>query len=478
MLLKGLIGRSFGLSAALLSLALVSLHVQATSHDQHSQSLTELLNQVQASVQENKSIDQDRLDQFLSDRKRQAKLLKEAQQRLAKAESEQQRLKNQYDRNEQSLREEQDRLTERSGQLGEVFGVVKQQAQDLSGVLQDSLITSEYPQRMEAIEFADLKRIPSLEEIKGLWWLMTQEMTATSEIKTYQQDVAQTNGVYQSQQVLRVGPFTAINQQGEFLKYDGNNQQLSVFARQPSANQLEMANQFFAGQQGTLLVDPSRGNLLELIGRTPTVKERIDQAGTIGLIIIALGALGLLLALWRMLAIMLVDIKVRAQYRNLDNPSEANPLGRILNVVKNSKDDVSDSANLEVRTDEALLKEVPKLELGLSWLKMLAAIAPLLGLLGTVTGMIGTFQSITVFGTSDPKLMAGGISQALMTTVLGLCVAIPLLFCHSLIADRSRRMVQLLQQVAFSALADYMEQNRSIAATDKAKPAKETSDVV
>jgi biopolymer transport protein ExbB len=207
-------------------------------------------------------------------------------------------------------------------------------------------------------------------------------------------------------------------------------------------------------------MDPSRGNLLELIGRTPTLKERLEQGGPIGFIILALGALGVLLAIWRLLAVLLAELKIKAQSKRLDQLSEANPLGRVLQEVDSAKQDAHEVTSIEVRLDEALLKEVPRLERGMSALKLLAAVAPLLGLLGTVTGMIGTFQSITVFGTSDPKLMAGGISQALITTVLGLCVAIPLLFCHSLVADRVRRLVQLLQQVAFASLAESMESGK------------------
>jgi biopolymer transport protein ExbB len=423
-------------------------------------SLDGLLKQVQQSIQQTEAQEQARLDEFLAQYRKQANLLKDAKQRLAQAEAEQARLKREYDDNEKSLRTQQDELTARTGQLGEVFGVIKQQGQDLSGVIQDSLISSEFPNRLDAIAFADQKRIPSLSDVKGLWLLMLQEMTATSEIKRFSASVAQPNGVYQETSVLRVGPFVAIDQAGRFLAYDASSQQLEVFPRQPDAGYLAQAQAFFEGKATTLLMDPSRGNLLELIGRTPTLKERLEQGGPIGFIILALGALGVLLAIWRLLAVLLAELKIKAQSKRLDQLSEANPLGRVLQAVDSAKQDAHEVTSIEVRLDEALLKEVPRLERGMSALKLLAAVAPLLGLLGTVTGMIGTFQSITVFGTSDPKLMAGGISQALITTVLGLCVAIPLLFCHSLVADRVRRLVQLLQQVAFASLAESMESGK------------------
>lgn len=461
-----------------LTLAGFSFSISALANDS-APTLDGLLTHVEQSIQRTEAQDQARLDQFLTQYKKQADLLKQAQARLAKAESEQARLKQAYDDNEKTLQKQQDALTARTGQLGEVFGVVKQQGQDLSGVIQDSMISSEYPKRLDTIAFADQKRIPTLSDVKRLWFLMLQEMTATSEVKHFQAPVAQPNGVYETSDVLRVGPFVAVDAQGRFLAYDASNQQLEVYPRQPDTGYVTGAKAFFKGQADTLLVDPSRGNLFELIGRTPTLKERLEQGGAIGLIILVLGGIGLLVASWRLVAVLMAEVRIKAQYKRVDEVSENNPLGRVLLAVNSaaqtsvgthaSQKGEQDISSIEVRLDEALLKEVPRLERGMSALKLLAAVAPLLGLLGTVTGMIGTFQSITVFGTSDPKLMAGGISQALITTVLGLCVAIPLLFCHSLVADRVRRLIQLLQQVAFSSLADHME------STSKRKPSSVAS---
>jgi biopolymer transport protein ExbB len=432
------------------------------------QSLDQLLKQVESSIRKDQHMDQQRLDEFLANQQAQAKLLKQAKQRLKQAKATQAQLKDQYDQNEASLTELSERLTQRSGQLGEVFGVVKQQAQDLSGVIQDSLITSEGAERLSLISFADQKRVPTTADMKNLWLLMLQEMTATSEVKTYNASVAQPDGEYQPASVLRVGPFVAIDDQGRFLKYDPDHQQLAVFARQPDFVSQRQAEAFYHQRSELVLVDPSRGNLLELIGRTPTVKERIEQAGSIGVIIITLGIVGLLVALWRLIAVLFAELKTRRQLKQVHEPQSSNALGRVLVAVKDAKVDAHDTTSIEIRVDEALLKEVPRLEFGMNLLKLLAAVAPLLGLLGTVVGMIGTFQSITVFGTSDPKLMAGGISQALMTTVLGLCVAIPLLFSHSLVAARVKRLIQLLQQEAFSAMADTME-SRIPAASTKVK---------
>jgi len=100
----------------------------------------------------------------------------------------------------------------------------------------------------------------------------------------------------------------------------------------------------------------------------------------------------------------------------------------------------------------------------LMFLKIIAVVAPLLGLLGTVTGMIITFQAITLFGTGDPKLMAGGISTALVTTVQGLCVAIPTVLLHTLVASRARRLNQILEEQAAGMVAVQSERRHAAAA--------------
>jgi biopolymer transport protein ExbB len=227
---------------------------------------------------------------------------------------------------------------------------------------------------------------------------------------------------------------------------------------------ITQARDFMAGQGNVVVVDPSRGNLLALLAQTPDLKARIAQGGLVGYIILSLGGIGLLVALWKLMTTITVELSVRKQLRQPQQAHSNNPLGRVMQAGESGRT----TDETELRVDEALLKEAPILERGLTLLKLVAAVAPLLGLLGTVTGMIGTFQSITLFGTGDPKLMAGGISQALMTTVLGLCVAIPLLFCHSLLAARSRRLLQLLQQKGLALLAT---QRANLSDADEARHA-------
>lgn len=424
--------------------------------------LQQLLQQIRSDVSRDRSQDAERLQAFQGDHNRQLALLNDARKRLAAAEAEQERLKAEFQANEDALTEQGEALRMRSGQLGEVFGVVKQQAQELQGQLSDSLITAEYPQRDELLAFAELKRIPLLAELEGLWFLLQQEMTATGEVAPFTASVVKPDGSRAETNVLRIGPFTALTSEGHYLNYEnGVLQQLPV---QPDSGVITQARDFMAGQGNVVVVDPSRGNLLALLAQTPDLKARIAQGGLVGYIILSLGGIGLLVALWKLMTTITVELSVRKQLRQPQQAHSNNPLGRVMQAGEAGRT----TDETELRVDEALLKEAPILERGLTLLKLVAAVAPLLGLLGTVTGMIGTFQSITLFGTGDPKLMAGGISQALMTTVLGLCVAIPLLFCHSLLAARSRRLLQLLQQKGLALLAT---QRANLSDADEARHA-------
>lgn len=146
--------------------------------------------------------------------------------------------------------------------------------------------------------------------------------------------------------------------------------------------------------------------------------------------------------------------KVKRQLKN-DKAQQDNPLGRVMAVK--DKYPEADTETLELKLSEAILREVPRITRNLTFIKIISVVAPLLGLLGTVTGMINTFQAITLFGTGDPKLMAGGISQALVTTVLGLVVAIPMTLLFATLNTRSKNLVHVLQEQASGIIAERSE---------------------
>lgn len=410
-----------------------------------------LLNTVKDRVAREQATDQQRLATFRRSSQEQAALLQQAEARLAASQQRQTELKTLFDEQEALLAEQQNLLKNRTGQLGEIFGVVKQQAKDLQGVLMDSLVSAELPGRAERLEFSGQQKVLTRNELEALWQTFQQELIYSGQVKAFEAPVVLTSGETRTAEVIRVGAFNAVTADGEFLVYADD--RLKQLARQPDSSVREQAAAFVRGEGDTLLVDPNRGGLLQLLSLKPTLQARIEQGGGVGYLIIGLGIIGLLVALWRLLVSSYTGLRIRRQLAAVQSPREDNPLGRLLLAAQAG----GTREDMEVRLDAALLAETPKLEQGLAILKLIAAVAPLLGLLGTVTGMIGTFQSITLFGTGDPKMMAGGISQALITTVLGLCVAIPLLFCHSHLFSRTRRTLQFLQQKSLAILVEREE---------------------
>jgi len=201
----------------------------------------------------------------------------------------------------------------------------------------------------------------------------------------------------------------------------------------------------------SIMIDPSRGQLLSMLTLKPGLAERISQGGIIGYVTLVIGIAGLVLALVRYRHLTAEHKKINRQAQDLSTPNRDNPLGRIADVYISAR--AKSREEREVLFEEAILKEIPRMERFNGLIKLLAAVCPLLGLLGTVTGMIITFQTITLFGTSDPSLMAGGISTALVTTVLGLCMAIPLLFAHAFIASKSKSIIDVIEHESIGMIA-------------------------
>src|SRR5690606_27917915 len=373
---------------------------------------------------------------FLQDRSEQAQLLARANAALAQQKAEAERLKAEFDRQEAELVEQERLLAQRVGHLGELFGVVRQSAGDIAGQWQDSLLNTQYPERVQRLRaLAESRTLPSAEDLDAFWMTLLEDLAASGRVEQVELPVVSANGQRNVESVLRVGAFSAFTKDA-FLRYDESAGELLAPARQPSGQGLVDDYLGSSDALAVLPVDPSRGSLLEQLQRQPELWDRVQQGGLVGWVIMVLGIFGLLLAIWRMAYLCGVGRKVASQMRELNAPRSDNPLGRIIGVL-GPKPQLSDLETLELKLDEAILQETPPLERGQPLLKLLAAVAPLLGLLGTVTGMIVTFQAITQSGGGDSRLMADGISQALVTTVQGLVVAIPLMFLHSLLASRS-----------------------------------------
>ncbi len=419
--------------------------------------LDELLDRVRKGrVTENKE-NAAREAQFKRDRNNQAQLLKDAQNEVAAEERVSDQLERDFQDNEQKLADLEATLAERMGVFGELFGVVRQVAGDTAGNIKGSLVSAQFPGRTDFLrELAKRKELPAITELEKLWFELQKEMTEQGKVVRFKTQLLDSEGKPTESEVIRVGPFVAIKD-GEFMRYLEESQQLAPLGRQPGARFVGAAGNLEDAAPGELVpaaLDPSRGGILGLLINVPSIQERVDQGGVIGYIILALAAIGVLIALERIITLSITSAKVRGQMKK-DAPADNNPLGRILQVYRDNES--VDVETLELKLDDAILKETPRLERWLSTLKTMAAVAPLLGLLGTVTGMIETFQMITLFGTGDPKVMAGGISQALITTVLGLVAAIPILLLHSLANSRSKAVVSVLEEQSAGIIAKHAE---------------------
>ncbi|ASP39867.1 hypothetical protein CHH28_14825 [Bacterioplanes sanyensis] len=436
-------------------IAIAAMFLGAFAHADEAR-LQQLLQQTVDYQSNEAQLDKARQAAFRSDLAEQQRLLQQAQAKLAAERQRANELKQAFDDNEIALTEKEEALRMQVGNLGEMFGVVRQVANDLQTVLDDSLTKVEVPERRADLAIlAEAKELPDLQQLQNLWHTLLQEMTINGQISAFNAEVIGVDGKPVARDVVRIGTFNALTSDG-YLAYDSELQQLRELVRQPAV--AEQAASYLASSAAVapLALDPSRGALLTMTLDSPDLAERIEQGAEVGYIIIALGIIGLLLAGWRLLVLLSVGSKLARQQKQPDQPSEDNPLGRILTVHQNLPHNI-DSEVLEARMDEAVLRELPALERGQSIIKLFAGIAPLLGLLGTVTGMIATFQAITNFGTGDPKLMAAGISQALITTVLGLIVAIPLLLAHNWVASRSKRLIQVLDEQSAGLMAEVLE---------------------
>ena len=397
-------------------------------------------------------INEEREEKFISARDRQKTLLEEAKARLLLEEERSVRLQKKFEDNEKILEEISETLRIRIGNFGELFGVVRQVSGEAIATLKNSLVSIQYPGREEGLaELAETRNLPSIDQMKNLLVILLEEMTKSGNVERFDSEVILPGGSISDAEIVRVGVFTAVTE-NFFLKFVPETQSLQVLARQPARRFRSMADDLFELDEGytAMAVDPSKGQILGLLIQTPGIGERINQGGLPGYIIILIGLLGLAMSLWRMKYLKEEGDAINRQLSSSE-PSKDNALGRILMIQKENAD--VDPETLELKIDEAILREVPQLEKYHSIIKVFAAVAPLLGLLGTVVGMIVTFQALTLFGTGDPKLMAGGISQALVTTMLGLIVAIPLVFLHSILTSWSTSLIEILEEQSAGLIA-------------------------
>ncbi|HUS23715.1 MAG TPA: MotA/TolQ/ExbB proton channel family protein [Candidatus Binatia bacterium] len=429
------------------------------------QTLEQLLEQTRAAKQQEAAINAQREQRFLQDRNQQAGLLGQARADKAAQEARSRQLAAEFDANEKKLTELQSVLDAKGGNLGELFGTVRVVAGDTSSVLYNSIISARAPGRDEFMtKLAQTKALPSIDELQQMWFLMQQEMTESGVSARFKTKVVQPDGEAEEAEVVTIGPFTAMSD-GDYLQYLPAEHQLAVLSRQPEdytgyADDVQDENEGYV--QG--VVDPTRGVLMQLYLLRPNFLERIKGGHLVGYLIILMGLAATIASIRQMLFLWSTRKAVQAQLANVGRPTADNPLGRVLLAFKGDAKKVDEDPEVvELRISEAVLREVPPLERYQSFLRLVVAAGPLFGLIGTVIGMIITFQSITESGSGDPKLMATGIGQAMIATVLGLGVAIPFLFVNAALQSMSKQIVQILDEQSTGLLAEQLEKGRKAA---------------
>ena len=442
-------------------IAAASLSMPAMAQD--AKTLDELLLMIQNSKLSESEDYRQREAEFKRDQRKQAAQLAQAKKTKAAEERRSDRLEQEIRENDLKLAALREQRDKRLGSLKELFGHLTGAAGDIRATLNQSVVSAQIPGRTEFLDelidkMSSDTRLPSIQDIEKLWYEQQREMVESGRVVKFNRTVLLADGSQQEMEVVRIGTYNLVAD-GMYLEYSPENGLVSELARQPSghgggAADLQEAVDGFT-KVGLDPTGPLGGGLLRALINTPTLMERWHFGGLVGYVITGIFVIAILLAIWRFIVLQGVSAKVSSQLKSPDSASIDNPLGRVLAVAEANPG--LDAESLELKLHEAVLKERPSIESGLNLLKIIAMVAPLLGLLGTVTGMIITFQMITLFGAGDPKAMAGGISQALITTVLGLIVAIPTVLMHTLVNGKAQRILHVLEEQSAGIVAGSVE---------------------
>ncbi|NND82341.1 MAG: MotA/TolQ/ExbB proton channel family protein [Gammaproteobacteria bacterium] len=441
------------LTTAALLAALMIAPVQA-------QSLDQLLEQVRTGSLQKTQVAADLEKQFAAAGAGKAGIVSNLKAQRASLEAESGALEDEFAKNEEELNALRTLRERELGDLNDLFGSIQQIVGEAQAGFETSIISAQYPNRVA--EFGAISKkisqsndLLSIEEMESVFQGVFNELAQQGKVTKFTAQVATAAGDREQREVTRVGVFNLIGD-GKFLTYGSGG--VAELPRQPDGRFLSQAADLEGAAPGGTVefsVDPTKGTLLGAAVERPSVMERVAQGGLVGYIILGVGAIAALIAIFKIVTLMGVASAVQKQAANPNSPSTKNPLGRVLKVALDHPD--ADTEAMELKLSEAIMKETPKLTSWLMFLKIVSVVAPLAGLLGTVLGMIETFQSITLFGAGDPKLMAGGISQALVTTVCGLVVAIPIVLLHTAAASKAKRVEEILEEQSAGMVARQIE---------------------
>ena len=448
----------------LLSLLIFSSYIFSQEADVDAPTnLDKLLELVKEGKSKEQSENTKREAEFKAARDQQDQILKAEQRELARQERIADQLEEEFRKNQEKLRIAEEAYLKQLGSLNELFGHMQSITTDSRVTFESSLTAAEFGKDREKFlgdltqKMGESTELPTIEEIERVWYEIMREMKATGEVSRFTATVINVDGTQTECDVVRVGVYNAVCG-NSYLEYVPTKGQYQFLARQPAGRYTSSAGRVSDADASSGYVSfsvdpsgPSGGALLANLVQNPSLLERINQGGIIGYIILAIGGITLLYAIYKYVMLYMMGREVEAQLAS-STPNSNNPLGRVLKVGASHMKETID--RLELKLAEAIMAERPSIERGISFVKIVSVVAPLAGLLGTVTGMIVTFQQITLFGTGDPKIMAGGISQALVTTVLGLVVAIPTTLAHSFLQSSARSVVDVLEEQATGIVAE------------------------
>ena len=396
-------------------------------------------------VKENKSIyvqkDQVRVKNFLDLVDERESMLAKAKKDLANEKIRNENLEKRFETNEKELAELEESLQIKIGVLGELFGVTRQFAGELLASTEKAVTFSEYPERVGVLRDIGETQVHDLNQLQNLWISYLDEIVSSGEVKTVEANIIDKDGESITGEIVRYGHFTT-TYKNKFVTPVPELSGFELLQRQPERDVLKNLRKHQRSEDYKITsIDPTRGFLLSLYLDKPGWIDRIAQGKSIGFIIILIGISGFVFSTYKI-------YQLREQEKEIIADD-----AKVKVDMENSIKDTTSYESKENILDEFIINYTGKLEWGANWVKFFAAVAPLLGLLGTVIGMIETFQAITLFGTGDPKQMAGGISQALVTTMLGLIVAAPLLGLYTYIAQKVSNLSQVLEEKASYLLA-------------------------
>ena len=424
-----------------------------------------LLSLVKEGKTREQSENADREKKFLSNKNKQASILAAEKRELVRQEKIADKLEADYKKNEETLRVKEEAYKKELGSLVELFGHLQSSAGEAAVQFGGSLTSAQFGVERVAFlndltgKMSETTELPTIREIEGLWYELQREMIASGQVVSFNTMVSDTDGTTSECNVVRVGLFNAVCN-GKYIEYSATKGQYAFLPRQPAGRFTKTAKNIAAsssGEQVKFGIDPTGptgGSLLANLIQTPSLVERAQQGREVGYAIIAVGTIGIIIAIYKLIELAGVARAVKNQASS-KAADPRNPLGRVLKVGQDNFE--KDIDTLELKLAEAIMAERPAIERWIGAVRIISVVAPLAGLLGTVTGMIVTFQMITLYGTGDPKLMAGGISQALVTTVLGLLVAIPTTLLHSFTASSARGIISTLEEQSTGILAEHSE---------------------